>query len=690
MRIADHIGRVLGGRYRLSAVIGTGASAHVFLADDSRLGRRVAVKILHPALADDAAFLRRFRAEARAAAALSHPNVLAVYDWGEERDGPFIVTEFLGGGSLRAMLDRGLRLTPSQALLVGLEAARGLDYAHRRGLVHRDVKPANILFDEDGRLRIADFGLARALAEAAWTEPSGAVLGTARYAAPEQVRGTPLDGKADVYSLAVVLVEAVTGRVPFAADTTVGTIMGRLERPLDVPPDVGALAPILLRAGQQHAADRPDAMAFGSALHALAPTLPAPDPLPLAGPAIFDEMEIVDRDPTDMGILAAPPAPGVPAGGPGAALTGAMPGAAGAFATANPGASPVAGPVVPPGASTGPTSTPPTVTTAPAGSADPTVADRPLLNGAGGGTVAFVEAAPIELSKAGRRRRRWPRVALAAVVVLVCAAVGAFAYVNVRTPTHLLPAVLDARVEIAKTRLERLGYHVRTTPAFNDQKPKGTVIDQRPVGNVRLAEGKYVTLTVSDGATPVGVPDLTNLGKSDAQAALDKAMLTLAEGTPEFSEDVDSGVVLRWDPKGQARHGDTVTVVFSKGPQPRTIPDLTKMTYDQAVAALQAKDLSPVPDSRNDDNVPEGAIIGTRPPVGTAVDKGSQVTIVVSKGQPVVPNLNGMNQAQAKAALEAVGLKLGNVFGLGGTVFRSTPDAGTKQKSGTSVSIFIL
>ncbi|HEX6596566.1 MAG TPA: protein kinase, partial [Acidimicrobiales bacterium] len=180
-RIADHIGRVLGGRYRLAAAIGTGASAHVFLADDVRLGRRVAVKVLHPALADDAAFLKRFRAEARAAAALNHPNVLAVYDWGEEADGPFIVTEFLGGGSLRAMLDRGHRLTPSQVLLVGLMAARGLDYAHRRGLVHRDIKPANLLFDDEGRMRIADFGLARALAEAAWTEPSGALLGTARY-----------------------------------------------------------------------------------------------------------------------------------------------------------------------------------------------------------------------------------------------------------------------------------------------------------------------------------------------------------------------------------------------------------------------------------------------------------------------------------------------------------------------------
>ncbi|HYX45028.1 MAG TPA: serine/threonine-protein kinase, partial [Acidimicrobiales bacterium] len=278
-RIVEHLGRVLGGRYRLLAPIGTGASAHVFLAEDVKLRRRVAVKVLHPALADDEAFLRRFRAEAHAAAALNHPNVMAVHDWGEEADGPFIVCEFLGGGSLRAILDGGTRLTPSQALVVGLEAARALDYASRRGLVHRDVKPANLLFDDEGRLRIADFGLARALAEAAWTEPSGAILGTARYASPEQIRGEPLDGKADVYSLAVVLYEAVTGRVPFSADTTVGTLMGRLERPIPAAPELGPLGPIVARAGRPDAGERLDAVAFGTALQAAANDLPTPEPL---------------------------------------------------------------------------------------------------------------------------------------------------------------------------------------------------------------------------------------------------------------------------------------------------------------------------------------------------------------------------------------------------------------------------
>src|SRR5207249_1877860 len=254
--MADQIGRVLGGRYRLLAPIGTGASAHVFLGEDVTLRRRVAVKVLHAALAEDESFLRRFRAEAQAAAALNHPNIMRVYDWGEAEDGPYLVLEHLGGGSLRDVLDRGGTLSPSQALLVGLEAARALAYAHRRGLVHRDIKPANLLFDEEGRLCIADFGLARALAEAAWTEPAGALLGTARYASPEQAQGSSVDGRADVYALALVLVEAVTGEVPFAADTTIGTLMARVGAELEPSAALGPLGPAGAKAAAPEPADR--------------------------------------------------------------------------------------------------------------------------------------------------------------------------------------------------------------------------------------------------------------------------------------------------------------------------------------------------------------------------------------------------------------------------------------------------
>src|SRR4029079_14315490 len=281
--IADLTGRVLAARYRVLAPIGAGASGRVYVADDVRLRRRVAVKVLHAALADDAGFLRRFRAEAQVAASLHHPNVMAVYDWGDD-DVPFMVLELLRGGSLRGLLDTHELLTPEQAVHVGRQVTAALEYAHVRGIVHRDIKPANLLFDEHGILRVADFGLARALAEASWTEPAGAVFGPARYASPEQAIGVQLDVRSDLYSLSLVLVEAVTGRLPFSADTAIGMLAARTQRPLIAPEELGPLVPVLERAGRIEPDERyPDAATMGAALSDAAESLPRPAPLVLAG-----------------------------------------------------------------------------------------------------------------------------------------------------------------------------------------------------------------------------------------------------------------------------------------------------------------------------------------------------------------------------------------------------------------------
>src|SRR5580693_8228726 len=283
-QISDSIGRVLGTRYRLLSALGTGASAHVFLAEDVSLQRHVAVKVLLPGLASDEAFLKRFGAEARSVASLNHPHVLRVFDWGEDSDGPYLVLEYLGGGSLRDLLDRGVRLSHSQAAHLGTEVAQGLAYAHARGLVHRDIKPANLLFDEEGRVRVADFGVARALAEAAYTEPAGAMVGTARYISPESAEGKPVDGRADVYSLALVLYEAVTGVVPFVKDTTMGTLAARVGQPLPHNESLGPLDDVLARAAAPQAAARLDAAGFAARLGALASALPTPEPLELHPP----------------------------------------------------------------------------------------------------------------------------------------------------------------------------------------------------------------------------------------------------------------------------------------------------------------------------------------------------------------------------------------------------------------------
>ncbi|MHB8456608.1 MAG: protein kinase domain-containing protein [Acidimicrobiales bacterium] len=299
--ITEQVGRVVGGRYRLLAPIGSGASSQVFAAVDTRLGRRVAIKVLHPTLAADASFLLRFRTEARLAASLDHPHVMRVFDWGEEQTGPYLVLELVTGGSLRALLDAHGRLSHAQVASFGSEAASGLAYAHRRGIIHRDIKPGNLLFDDDGHLRIADFGVARAIAQAALTEPLGMMFGTARYASPEQARGSVLDDRTDVYSLALVLYESLTGVVPFSSDTVSGTLMGRIGATLPPARELGPLAPILAAAAIPEPLARLEAASLIEELEQLRRQLPPAPRLPLARIKLDQGASLwADRDPTDV------------------------------------------------------------------------------------------------------------------------------------------------------------------------------------------------------------------------------------------------------------------------------------------------------------------------------------------------------------------------------------------------------
>lgn len=266
----DALGRVGAGRYRLIDVLGGGPGPQVFVADDTRLHRPVVVKVLPAA---DAALGARVRAAAQTAAGLSHPHLVAVFDWGEDDDGrTWVVTELLGGGSLRALLDRGHRLTPSQALVVGLQSARGLGHAHDLGLVHGAVAPTNLLFGDDGGVRIAGLGVAGAVASRA-----GGMTGA--DVAPEQGAGLAPTGRSDVYALARVLVEAVTGSALAPAS---GPGPASAPSPL-VLEDLGPLAGPVAAALAPDPADRPDARSLVAALARTATALPRPGPMPLAG-----------------------------------------------------------------------------------------------------------------------------------------------------------------------------------------------------------------------------------------------------------------------------------------------------------------------------------------------------------------------------------------------------------------------
>ncbi|HEY2814468.1 MAG TPA: PASTA domain-containing protein [Acidimicrobiales bacterium] len=638
-RMTDQVGRVLGGRYRLIAPIGSGASALVFLADDTRLRRRVAVKVLHQGLADDEAFLRRFRAEAQSAAALNHQNVLAVYDWGDDDREPYLVTEYLGGGSLRGMLDAGHRLSISQALQVGVDAARALDYAHTRGFVHRDVKPANLLFDEDGRLRIGDFGLARALAEAAWTEPTGAMIGTARYACPEQARGQLVDGKGDVYALGLVLIESVTGRVPFTADTTIATLMGRIDTPVDVPAVMGPLRGVLERAGRPDPAERPDAGEFAARLVAVSDrhVLDRPEPLPLAGAtARLGDLAVVDRDQTQL-----PPARVEDGADPAAAI-----GAAAVVAT------------------------------------DAAVAGE------------SVGAPPHPPAKPRRRRRRLVPL-LIVVAMLGLASGAAFAWVRFHVPTHKMPTLVGLTEQQARDQATTNHWKVRKLDGRQDFSTPGFVIIQDPVPGKSLAENKTVTITVSLGNTLVKVPaDLTGQTIDAAKAELQATSLDVGTQTPQHDETAPAGTVLAVDPATPPSlpKGSTVNVTVSDGPGPRVVPQLTPtMTPDQAKAALAAVQLVAVPTQEFNDTVPAGQIIRTDPAAGTSVPRDSNVNVVFSQGpQPVaIPDVRGKSVSDATSILAAAGFPVQSVQGSpNNPVLFTDPPPNERHPKGTKVTLF--
>ncbi len=684
---------MLGDRYRLLAPVGVGTSSRVHLAVDTQLRRRVAVKLLHDALAEDEAFLRRFRAEARAAGALSHPNLLAVFDWGEDHDDgrtvPYLVTEYLGGGTLRNLLDEHRRLTPSQTLVVGLDTARGLAHAHQRGLVHRDVKPGNLLFDDDRRLRLADFGLARALAEASWTEPSGTAVGTARYASPEQALGRRLDGRSDVYSLALVLAECVNGQVPFAGETTAVTLARRTQGDLELDDSYGHLKEVLEHAGRLDPAERPDAAEFEVALMAAAQQLPRPEPLPIVPTAADAEATtelnlirnldgvsvLVPDDPSP--VVLDPSTDDEPD-------DGAEPTRSDASSIEDD--EQVRSPI--------------------------TVAEEHELLSASRpssfGPVAPFLADPDrpttsdEARPAPRRRRRWW---LIAVVVLVALGVGSVAgwWFFVRVPVHEVPDLLGGEIAAAEAAASEFGWTLEpATFERRDGSSPGEVLDQDPPPGTELAEGESLSVVLSLGQTLVEVPELAGRALEEAEELVVTAGLTLGEITSAFDEEVPAGTVVSAstatepevvDGVPQVERATSVALVVSEGPAPRSVPDgLQGRPFDEAVAVLAELQLEGVRGMESyDENVPAGRVISVSEPPGTEVARGATVALEVSLGPaPVpVPDVSGSTGSSAAATLEGAGFVVAGIEGSpSGTVLATDPPAGEAHVRGTAVRIF--
>jgi serine/threonine-protein kinase len=639
----EQVGRVFGGRYRLLALVGAGASAQVFAAQDTRLGRRVAVKLLHPALAGDATFLRKFQAEARLAASLNHRNVLHVYDWGDEDGVPYLVLEFLGGGSLRSLLDTGYLLSPQQAAAVGVEAAHGLAYAHRRGLVHRDIKPANLLFDDDGRLLVADFGLARALAEAAITEPLGTVMGTARYASPEQVEGHRVDDRTDVYSLALTLYESVTGRVPFAGETTVATLMARVGAVLPPARELGPLAPVLAQAAISEPLARLDAATLASELELLLRELEPPEPLPLAKTDVTlpDAPSTPGRDPTER------------LGLPGSLMAAAMASATGA------------------------------------------AFDEPTLPG-----VRRIELAPepsAPRQRRSRRKNRWLPWLLVVLVLELVAGAGVIVASRTTFNHDTVPRVAGLNFAVADSAIHKAGLIPEVSAEqYSSSVFRGVVLSQTPPNGSSEKSGSVVKIVISEGPHPTIVPSVSGMTEAMAGATLRRAHL-VAHFSKQYSETVAFGEVVSSGSLAGTKvyYGDTVDVVISDGPAPETIPsDLSGgvVTWTQAQAALGELHLKPVEELEYSTAVPAGYVITTRPAPGLTVPGHSSVQVVVSEGPPYVklPSLYADSVDTAEQELSSLGLKW-QFFGPPGADFVLTqiPSAGTSVRVGTTIDIYL-
>lgn len=670
-------GRVLGGRYQLGAQLGTGVNAVVHEAVDLQLERAVAVKIVTAAGANEPGFQRRFRELASELAALSHPNILAVYDWGHEDvglgDRPYLVTELVTGGSLRSMLDRGRTLTPSQALMVGLDACRGLDHAHRKGLVNGDINPANLLFGADRRVRVADFGLAALVARANRRRASDLDLATACYLSPEQAQDFVIDHKSDVYSLALSLVEAVTGAVPFAGDTTVATLGNRIDKLLPVSAELGALASVLERAGRPNPAERSSAAELGRALVQAAEKLPKPAPLPLVtgGPSLFEAppgqettSELTRfRDSTGAVVRdASGPVPRDPTGPDGAT---------------RPRTPRVAG--------------------------DPSGAvPRPrvvTLDEQGGATDAAV------------RRPRGPVLAyLALVIGLVAASVLAVvAYRKLTEQSFDVPSLIGLEEGQARNEIANNDWEITVVRENTELQPQDLVFRTEPPAGASLREGDELVLYVSAGPPLATLPDVTGQTVDAATAALQEAGLSLVVGDQPYDEFVPAGQIISWVVSAQPTlvAGDevvrntAVTVRVSQGPAPREVPNLIGLTFDaaQAVVGEYALGVDQAAEPVFDDNIPAGGIVSQEPAPGSVVERGSGIVVTVSKGQDLVavPELVGLDLETADARVREAGLTVGEVEGdafTGRVIGASYEDrqlaVGELLRRGTAIKLILI
>ncbi len=636
---------IIDGRYKVISRVGSGGMADVYLAEDQLLGRQVAVKLLHHHFAEDQEFVERFRREASSAAGLSHQNIVGIFDRGEWQGTYYIAMEYVPGRSLKTIVREQGALDPALAIDIVVQILRGARYAHRRGVVHRDLKPHNVILDEEGRARVTDFGIARA--GASDMTLTGSIMGTAQYLSPEQAQGHPVTGASDLYSVGVILYELLTGVVPFDGETAVAIayqqVSAQPRPPSEVNPSIPpALDAIVLRALAKDPAQRyADADEFIGALQRERQALPTA------------------------------------AGGAAALAAGAVH-EGGNWSTAAAAATPM-GPAVMP----------------------PTTQQRAHDGGHPTGSMLLAEEAYEENGGEQGEGPGTGRVLLwSLLAALVVGGIVAAVLLLSSSAGHVnVPNVTGETEQAASARLRAAGLGSSPSLASSATVADGRVISQSPVAGSRAEKGSRVSIVVSSGPGSSALPSVEGLTTAQAIARLRAAGFKPAR-EEEPSSTVAKGKLIGTEPPAgtELQVGSPVTVLVSSGQARVKVPDLSGDSRNGAEAALSAVGLTVGAVTQQvSAGAAAGSVLAQSPKAGSSVETGSKVNLTVAKAshEVAVPKVVGQSETQASAALGGAGFTPRAVNApvseqsQVGVVLKQSPTAGTTARKGSTVTLTV-
>ncbi len=631
-------GTIVDGRYKVLSRLGAGGMADVFLAEDQQLGRKVALKLLHRRFSEDPGFVERFRREAQAAAGLQHPNVVSVYDRGSFDDTYYIAMEYLPGRSLKQLIRQEAPIDPIRAIDITIQILKAARFAHRHGVIHRDLKPHNVIVDDADHAKVTDFGIARAGASD-MTE-TGSIMGTAQYLSPEQAQGHAVSASSDLYSIGVVLYEMVTGRVPFDAEAAVTIALKHVSESPTAPTVINPRIPpeleqVVMWSLNKNPADRPaDADQFLTALE--------------------QAKEAILSGARGQRTMSMPALAGV--GG----AVGGLAGVAAAEAAAQ-------------------NTTPPTFL-APGTDGDGTMTGEP----------------PDQPPEEQHPNRRWIWIGI--LIALLLAGGGVAAYLLTRPAKKVVPNVVGQNLNDARTILQNDGFGVQVLNVGNP-KPAGTVISQDPQALVKADDGSTVNLTVSSGPGNATVPAVEGLPLAAAKQEITAANLKVGRIVQESSTTVDKGLVISTEPAAgtQPAVGTKVTIFVSSGKPVATVPDVTGQSESAARATLQNAGFQVTSSTQESSSSSPGTVISQDPAGNSQAAQGSTVAIVVAKAPATVqvPDVTGKTASQATSALSGAGLNVVETTksvtdqAKNGIVLSENPGAGTTVNKGSTVTIVV-